>query len=354
MARQNNTFSLRALPGRTALINNQEWLYFSGTNYLGIVQDPEFKKLILEGIEIYGVHFGGSRLSNIKIEVFEQAEQYLAEIAQMEAALTVTSGTLAGRMVIELFDRGCIKCHAPGAHPAIRDNGQFSPFYEQWLEDVIELTKEHKNKPLVVLSNSLDPLRACEANLSWIDYLPDNIPVFLIIDDSHGFGITGENGGGIATKLKLKPNIVLIVISSLGKALGIPGGVIFGPKRIIKALWQLPLFGGASPISPTYLHAFIHAQKLFQEKRIRLGNTIKWFNNHLPSLPHFQFIDQFPVYYTRKNKLAKHLENHQILISSFSYPTPTDSKITRVVLNGLHLQEDLERLVAAIGTFDFE
>ena len=222
MPKLNNTFSLRALPGRTALVGEEEWLYFSGTNYLGIVQDEAFKNLISEGISTYGVHFGGSRLSNIQLEVFAQTESLLADLAGMEAALTVTSGTLAGRMVIELFGKNFVKCHAPGAHPAIQDNGQFSPFYEQWLEDIIELSEENYNKPLVVLSNSLDPLRACQANFSWIPFLPDQIPVYLVIDDSHGFGITGDQGGGIATILDLKPNITLIVISSLGKALGFP------------------------------------------------------------------------------------------------------------------------------------
>ena len=340
-----STFALNSLPGRTALIDGREWLYFSGTNYLGIVQDEVFKDLLGEGISRYGVHFGGSRLSNIQLPIFEQAEFLLSQITGAEAAITVTSGTLAGRMVLQLFGNEYIKCHAPGAHPAIQDYGKFSAFYEQWLDDVLELVQENSGQTLVILSNSIDPLHACQANFSWIAHLPDNLPIVLVIDDSHGFGITGRDGGGIATELTLPDNISLIVISSLGKALGIPGGVIMGPQAVIRSLWELPLFGGASPISPAYLYAFVNGQSIYRTKRQQLSRNIHYFNQGLEK-DIFQHIDNFPVYYTPRNELSAYLERSELMISSFPYPTINDEMITRIVLNGMHTTDDIEILAS--------
>ncbi len=346
-----STFTLNSLPGRTAIIDRKEWLYFSGTNYLGIVQDQAFKELLAEGISNYGVHFGGSRLSNIQLSIFEQAEFMLSQITGTESAITVTSGTLAGRMVLQLFDENFVKCHAPGAHPAIQDQGQFSAFYEQWLRDVLELVEENRGQTLVILSNSIDPLHACKANFSWIEHLPADLPVVLVIDDSHGFGIVGDEGGGVATQLDLPDNTTLIVISSLGKALGIPGGVVMGPKSVVTNLWNLPLFGGASPISPAYLFAFVNAQQIYREKRARLNRNMEFFNGLLPAKPSFQSIDQFPVYYTPENKLAAYLEKEEIMISSFPYPTAADELITRIVINGMHTESDIEVLASHLQRY---
>lgn len=344
-------YTLDSLPGRTAIVQEKEWLYFSGTNYLGIVQDPDFKALVGKGIDMFGVHFGGSRLSNMKLAIYEEAESLLAESAQLESALTVTSGTLAGRLLLQLFDENCLKCHAPGAHPAISSGGKYVEFYEQWLDDVFTLAKEHQGKTLVLLSNSVDPLHACKANFDWVYRMPKDIPIVLIIDDSHGFGIIGDNGSGIAPELHLPDNITLLIVSSLGKALGIPGGVILGPKSVVSKIWHLPLFGGASPVSPAYLYAYVYAQNIYKQKRDRLMKNLSLFNSSIEQLTIFNAFPSFPVYYTRKNDLASFLEKFRIMISCFPYPTPNDDLITRIVINGMHTQEDLEVLSEKLHIF---
>ena len=67
------------LPGRSLNYKNEEWLYFSGTAYLGLTHHPEFHIHLREGLKRYGANFGGSRLSNMKLSVFQEAEVFLAE-----------------------------------------------------------------------------------------------------------------------------------------------------------------------------------------------------------------------------------------------------------------------------------
>ena len=351
MKSNQQTFTLKSLPGRSAMINGEEWLYFSGTNYLGVVQDEAFIALVQEGIVNYGVHFGGSRLSNTQIDIYKEAEYLLARQVGLESALTVTSGTLAGRLVLSVFGDDFIKCHAPGAHPAIQENHRYAAFYEQWLENLLDLCAERPGHPLVLLLNSIDPLKAKESNLEWLQLLPNDLPIYLVIDDSHAFGILGETGEGIAAQLELPDQVSLIIISSLGKAFGVPGGAIMGPKNIVELIWKTPMFGGASPISPAFLNAFVKGQTIYAQKRALLKQNIRHFLKHLPNRQAFKYIDDFPVFYTKFNHLTTYLTRNQILISSFPYPSPEDDPITRIILNGSHTTADIDTLLGNLVPF---
>ena len=89
------------------------------------------------------------------------------------------------------------------------------------------------NAPIVLVSNAVDMLTCQTFDFSWIAKLPHNQDITLLIDDSHGIGVTGENGAGIFKKIKqlAPPNIKIIVIASLAKALGIWRRYFIGRKN---------------------------------------------------------------------------------------------------------------------------
>lgn len=344
-------FITNSIPGRTAIFNNEEWLYFSGTSYLGLSQNVDFQNLIIEGIQIYGANFGGSRLSNLRLQIFEEAENKLAKWTGSEAALTISSGTLAGQLVVKTLRNSGKFYFAPGVHPALFGEGEYSNLdFNNWTQFILEETP-HLKSPIVLFSNTLDPLKAKQFDFSWIQRLPNNIPITIVLDDSHGIGITGKNGAGIFSSLKTPKNVELIVIASLGKALSIPGGVILGTKDFIQKIWQRPYFGGASPISPAYLYAFLQAKELYKNQRQILFRNIEYFKTATETFHLFQTFDQYPVFYTSQNALADFLQHHKVLISSFPYPTAESERITRVVLNAAHTQEDLIILIQYLLEF---
>ena len=110
---------LHTLPGRTATIDGEEWLYASGTSYLGMVQDEAFRGLFLKGVDRYGLHYGGSRRAAIQIDIFEEAEEYLARLTGTQAALIVSSGTLAGQLAAYALREADRQWIAPETHPAL-------------------------------------------------------------------------------------------------------------------------------------------------------------------------------------------------------------------------------------------
>ncbi len=340
---------IEQIPGRTIVIDGEQWLYFSGTSYLGISALPAFRELLQESIEQYGTNYGGSRLANIQFKAFLDAEALLANLSGAPAALTVSSGTLAANWVMQHLQAQAHPIYyAPEVHPALHWNQRpTSHSRKDWEQKIIEKAKQERT-PAILISNGIDPLRVKAYDFSWLTQLPNDISYTLVIDDSHVFGVLGEAGGGSFRLLNLPDNVQLIVVGSLGKAWGIPGGVILADQRFIADLRQSSLFGGASPAIPAYLDAFVHAQDLYARQRIRLKENIRLFTAMLGERQPFSQIPAFPVFYSPDQQLARKLEQKRILISSFPYPSPDSELITRIVLNALHRDGDLSRLVAAI------
>ena len=347
------TTTIDHLPSRTIHLNGEEHLFFSGTSYLGMGHQPDFKAALIEGFNQYGTIFSASRNNNVQLKIYDEAEDFIAQWTGSEAALTVTSGLVAGQLAIQsLVNQKLIL--APSAHPAIWQPNTppqyFFQNYDDFSKKIVGIV-EKETSDIVIAANAIDPLQGESYDFSWIQHLPNDKPMTLLFDDSHGIGITGEDGSGIFKKIKNeiedKANINLIVIASLAKAIGLPGGVILGDKKRIAAIRQNPMFVGASPIVPAYLFAFLQSQKVYTEARAVLQKNLEQFKATLSQIPHLPitYLPKYPVFFTKQKDLFDFLLKHKILISSFSYPKPTDPPITRIVLSALHTEEDIEYLI---------
>lgn len=343
------------LPGRTLVVNGEEFLFFSGTSYLGIPVNEEFRRCVLEGMARYGTNYSSSRNSNLQLRVFEEAEDYLASYTGAEAAFTMSSGYLAGQALVQALQGNGHFIYAPNTHPALwrSTSDEVTGDYDAWVGPMLGQVRASKEKHIVLVCNSLDPLKARNHGFSWLSALPDDKQITLIVDDSHGFGMTGENGAGIFGQLKtrLNPNVQLVVASSMGKALGIPAGVVLGDKVLIDRLRHSHYFGGASPAIPAYLYAFLQCESVFKEARQKLFSNIAYFLQHLEQPEQFSYFEQYPVFGVHEHHLAGYLQEHGVIISSFRYPTPADDPITRVILSSAHEGEDIKRLTGLINRF---
>ncbi|MEM9674121.1 MAG: aminotransferase class I/II-fold pyridoxal phosphate-dependent enzyme [Bacteroidota bacterium] len=335
-----------SLPGRTIVVDERERLYFSGTSYLGIHKNSIFQELVRNGLEQYGTGYSSSRSSNVQLAVYEEAEDWLTTLTTATAALTFSSGYLAGQALIRTLDRGQRFVYAPKAHPALwrneKDNivGEF----KKWVSH-LEAKVGFGSKEVVIVANSVDPLYARKHSFDWVAHLPDYLEVTLVIDDSHGLGIMGEQGSGIYAMVKplLPANVSLLVVSSLGKALGVPGGVVLGEESIIQALRESPYFAGASPVAPAYLSAMLRSGKLYRSLRAQLEQNVRHFQTIVQETSVFHYFGTYPVFYSPDQNLCEALQDTCVL-SHFPYPKPDSDCITRVVISALHTQSDLDTL----------
>ena len=343
------------LPGRTLIVGGEEYLYCSGTSYLGISRNEEFRKCLAEGMRQYGTNYSSSRRSNLQLKVYEETESYLANYAGAEAALTMSSGFLAGQTLVQTLQGSGRFVYAPGTHPALWRSPVDAPDaeqeFEEWVDWLLQMVHSMPDQHIVLICNSLDPLQARNYSFSWLTSLSPDKQFTLIVDDSHGFGVTGKDGSGIYAQLPQVPHVRLIVATSFGKAFGIPAGVILGDRQLIAQLRASPYFGGASPAVPAYLYAFNRCGAVFAEARQKLFSNIMYFRERLGQPEMFNFFDHYPVFSTHRKDLCPFLQQQKVLISSFRYPTPAHEPITRVILNSLHTAKDLQRLTQLINGF---
>ena len=342
------------LPGRTVHLDGAEYRYFSGTSYLGMARNEAFMDLLRAGMDRYGANYASSRGGNLQLAVYGEAEDHLAGFTGAPAALTVSSGMLAGQLVARALPENALLLYGPRTHPALwrRPADNYQAPWQAWADALPGRVAQAREKEVVILTNALDPLQGETYDFGWLERLPAGRPVMLVVDDSHGLGVTGEEGGGIYRQLKAFPHVRPVVIASLGKALGLPGGVILADETLLAAIRQMAFFGGASPVPPAYLHAFLRAGSLYDEARQRLGANVAHFTRLAAPTHFFRHRPGYPVFYTPANALCDFLRERRILISSFPYPTPDSSHLTRVILSSLHTADDIAYLAACIKAFE--
>ena len=108
-------------PDRIIEIDNEDYLYFGGTAYLGLPTNTDFQNILVKNILHWGSSYGSSRSANIKLTAYEHGEHFLAKFIKADAALTTSSGMLAGKLVIETLNAqtDCF-FHFPDTHTAIK------------------------------------------------------------------------------------------------------------------------------------------------------------------------------------------------------------------------------------------
>ncbi len=111
---------VHAFPNRVITVNNKTYLYFGGTSYLGMGALAGFQDQVIKSIKQWGTCYGSSRNSNITLGIYNAFEQAFATYVGAEAVIAVSSGTLAGKSVLEYFTKRSVPCfHYPNSHPAI-------------------------------------------------------------------------------------------------------------------------------------------------------------------------------------------------------------------------------------------
>ena len=297
---------------------------FSGYSYLGMQHVPGFAALIKEGIDLYGWLFPSSRISNTRLKLYEECEALLSSITSKEDTVLVSSGFMAGKLATSIWQDKLINLYP--SHPAIHRN-----YFTQ---------KDHVTNVFAV-----DAVNMLKADITDFSFLEPSIEEkIIIIDDSHGIGLIGENGAGISSILPAKKNIDYVLSYSLSKAWNIQGGAVSCSKKTADILRLLPAYTAGTAPSPALMHAFIHGQHLYKMQREKLQKNTHFFQSLIKEIKQINYHPQLPVLILPATADENKLLQKNIIISSFAYPDPSCEKYQRIVINALHSFADLEYL----------
>lgn len=336
------THSVDSFPGRTVKISGEDYTYFGGTAYLGLQDYKPFQDIFIENLKHYGTNYGASRKSNIRFRIFEEAEQVLACVVGSESCITMSSGYLAGQLLAQFLDSENHKLfYAPNTHSALFTNKAKN--YDSYVSLHAGITKH-----LASINSKIPVLFLDSIDFSGINYplfkslrsLPLS-EIILVVDDSHGIGVVGENGNGVYKDLQNLGAKRLFMCCSLGKGFGIQVGGVFGAEKYITAMKDSIFFGGASPASPASMATFIHAQEIYQNRRSLLNANLRLFLKEIKDISNFTYMEGHPTFSFQNQKLVDILFQHSIIVTNFNYPNENANVMSRIVLTAAHTKEDI-------------
>ncbi|MFD2035759.1 aminotransferase class I/II-fold pyridoxal phosphate-dependent enzyme [Belliella marina] len=336
---------------RSIWVDGRECLYFSGTSYLGMSASDGFADFVNMGMQHFGVNHGLSRINNVRLSIYREFEDFFAMQAGAEMALVFSSGFLAGHAITSLLeDEADAVFIAPDTHPAVLPKAYRQHIYpnaKDWIKACQKYADSNSGKKILILANAVDALKPEIHDFSWIAQLPQSNEYNLLIDDSHAFGTVGVDIFGTYPLWKRLP-VRLIISGSLGKGLGIPAGIVLGDQEVIQKLSGQAVFRGASPPPPAYLWAFLNAQEIYKYQQERLNNNIVFFKSIANGLDLHSSGQDFPVFRSYDDRIVQNLLDSNIVISSFSYPTPNHPPVHRIVISAWHEEKDLLDLKDAL------
>ncbi|MBL1409578.1 aminotransferase class I/II-fold pyridoxal phosphate-dependent enzyme [Sphingobacterium faecale] len=334
--------------GRYISKAGEPYLFFGGTAYLGLLDNPGYIDLYKKGIDTYGLNNGTSRSNNVQLGVYDEAEQRMASRFGFETAALLSSGYLAAQVAVRTLSAGKKVLYAPDAHPALwlepvlMDERSF----EDWRDSTIAYINASKETSFLIISNTLDNLTPRRYDFSpFVNLCDSSKHLFFILDDSHGIGIIHRDAISVDLGVMQKsPNIHLLIVASLAKGMGTDAGVVMGKNEIVQQVKANPIFRGASPPSPASVYALINGDSFYQSAFDRLHHNIFHLRGLLGRDSELCSISAFPVFTSRDVHLYRHLLHQRVVISSFPYPLSDSPLLNRIVVSALHEDDDLEYL----------
>jgi 7-keto-8-aminopelargonate synthetase-like enzyme len=204
---------------------------------------------------------------------------------------------------------------------------------------------------ILIITESVFSMDGDTAPLREIVELKDCYDAWLLVDEAHGFGIFGKNGGGLSEELGLQSRIE-IQMGTLSKAAGLAGGFMAGSSQLIDLLINRArsfLYSTAPP--PALAHAANTSLSLIRSQegrdlRQKLQANLQEFHQDLSPRQHCTPI--VPVILGDNDTAiatAEELMKAGYRVPAIRYPTvPRNQARLRISLSAVHTKSALHGL----------
>lgn len=257
-------------PGAMTRIDGKDFLYFGGTNYLGLSGHAEVIEAACTALRRYGIHTATSRSGYGNSPLVLEVERRAAELFGSEAAFYFASGYAGNAILIQaLADRADVVLADQSAHYSLEEAGRLAgrPLVRFRHGDADDLRLKlgelasHGQRPLV-LSDGVFSLTGAVAPLDrYVEILRGYRTATLLIDDAHGIGTIGGNGRGSLEHLGLWDKNVngdpagdglgIYLSGTLSKAIGGFGGIVPSNGALLDRMRRTSHYyeGASAPMS---------------------------------------------------------------------------------------------------------
>ena len=359
-------FVMQGAPGAETTINGKRYLYFGGTGYYSLINNPEMYKAACDALHKYGMHSstsrGGTAYGNLAL--FKDLEEKASWYYGTEDSISIASGYLtnvAGYQALDSLYKIDAVFVDERAHYSVID---YSPvigkpvytFAHRDPEDLKKKLQQHLKpgqKPLVV-SDGVFPLFGRLAPLPAYLEVTEPYGGYIWLDDNHGVGVLGPNGRGTADHFGVKSDRVFFG-GTFSKAFGSHGGLIPGNGKFIQAVRDGNVVDGATDSPNPAVAAALVAMDILRnhpEMKAQLWKNAQMMKSGLRQLG-FD-IEDSPHPITAwalksgddMDRIREELLNRGIAIQRTNYGLNSSALgVLRVVVFSTHTPEQINRLL---------
>jgi glycine C-acetyltransferase len=343
-----------------------EVLVLSSNNYLGLAARPEVVEAGIEGLRRYGTGTASVRFICGTFEPHLELERELADLVGTEASLTYVSCWNANEAAIpSLTDASTVILSDELNHASIIDAIRLAKparkavFKHSDMDDLrAQLGACEPGEQVLVITDGVFSMEGDLAQLPDIVELARGHGATVVLDDSHGTGVMGKTGRGVAEHYGLLGEIDVIT-STLGKALGgAAGGFVAASEEVCDILAQRSrphLFSNALP--PTVACSALEAVRVLRrepELVAKLRESTQVFRERLRGLG-FNPLDGeaaiVPIIVGETAfaiRFSERLLEEGVFVTGFGFPVvPEGTARVRVQMSAAIEPEHIERALEA-------
>jgi len=348
-------------------MNGRELLAFGGCNYIGLAHEPEVHAALVAALAEYGISTTASRETTGNTRVHEELEAALAAFTGQEAAILSAEGYTANFAACQgLADTCRVALIDSHAHRSLRNAataaGMFVFEYEHLnANSAAWLARQNADAGVAIMTDSVFAADGAVAPLrELLGVLPDARSA-LVIDDCHGFAVLGPRGEGAIRHFGLDDERV-VMTTTLAKGLGCYGGAVLGRRGLVQKVQDNAwVYRSSTPVPPPLAAAALAAVGVMErggvERVARLRANVERVSAGLRRLgllgtrsadvpiPIFTFWFEPGA---AMQTVYERLLEAGVLAPLIAYPGGPTEHYFRVVVNAMHTEADVERLLSAL------
>ena len=352
---------LEAPQGPAVVVDGKPLLQFCSNDYLGLANHPEVIAAMQQGAATWGVGGGASHLVIGHSTPHHQLEEALAEFTGRPRALLFSTGYMANlAAVTALVGQGDTVLEDRLNHASLLDAGLLSGarFSRYLHNDATSLAKrlEKASGNTLVVTDGVFSMDGDLADLPALCAEAKRHGAWMVVDDAHGFGPLGANGGGIVEHFGLGIDEVPVLVGTLGKAFGTAGAFVAGSEELIETLIQFArpyIYTTSQP--PAVACATLKSLQLLRRenwRREHLAALIARFRQGAVDIGLTLMDSPTPIQpilvgsSARAMKLSAALRERGCLVGAIRPPTvPAGTARLRVTFSASHTEAQVEQLL---------
>jgi glycine C-acetyltransferase len=367
---------VNSLPNPNFKIGDKNFVSFSSNNYLALASSDRLVAAAKRGLDQFGVANCESRLLGGDLKVYRDLEAALARMKKKKSAMIYATGYLTNLGVL------CSLVKAPQVarfygfksgrrtkscyftdeynHISIREGIRMSEaerftYRHSDLNHLESALKKSDADSKIIVTDGVFSQDGDIAPLPDLIKLADLYDATVYVDDAHGTGVIGANGGGISEHFNCySPR--MIHMGTLSKAYGSIGGFIAADEAICEILrLTSSAYGFTSTIPPDQAFAVLEAIDMVTsepERRKRLWENQAYFKNAILALGYVFTATDTPILpiIVGEEKTAdimgECLRGYGYHVDAVKFPAVARGKARlRFIVNADHSLPQLEKLV---------